>query len=98
MLPSAYVIYEALTSSGWYDNFIDTTDSTMDEPEEFDSEYETSKSYLIYGGIAAFTADAVVLFMILMGGLADAPAPEPEPEDLPPITEDATDSVELSVW
>ena len=83
-----------MTAKGWYDDFIDPSDPFSDTLEEVDPNFADSRNYLLYGGLAAFATDALVLVMMFMGGPADAPAPE----DLPPTTDDATATVELSLW
>lgn len=73
---------------------IDPSDTSFDTVEEVDPKFADSRNYLLYGGLAAFATDALVLVMMFMGGPADAPAPEA----LPPTTDDAAATVELSLW
>ena len=61
---------------------------------ELNPEFKDSKNYILFGGLAAFATNAVVLVMMFMGGPADAPAPE----DLPPTSEDEAATVELGFW
>jgi hypothetical protein len=93
-LTSAFVVAQALTAKGWYDDIIVSTDTDYDTVEEVDTFFADSRNYLLFGGLAAFATDAVVLVMMFMGGPADAPAPEA----LPPTTEDEAATVELSLW
>jgi hypothetical protein len=96
-LASAFVVAQALTAKSWYKDSIDSTDpdyDTLEEVVETDTFFEDSRNYLLFGGLAAFATDAVVLVMMFMGGPADAPAPEA----LPPTTEDEAATVELSLW
>ena len=96
-LTSAYVVSQALSAENWYKDSIDSTDpdyDTLEEVVESDTFFEDSRNYLLFGGLAAFATDAVVLVMMFMGGPADAPAPEA----LPPTTEDEAATVELSLW
>ena len=78
-LTSAYVIAQALTAKGWYDDAVDSTDPDLDTVEEVikaDTFFEDSRNYLLFGGLAAFATDAVVLVMMFMGGPADVPLPK----------------------
>ena len=96
-LTSAFVVAQALTAKGWYKDAVDSTDPDYDTVEEVikaDTFFEDSRNYLLFGGLAAFATDAVVLVMMFMGGPADAPAPEA----LPPTTEDEAATAELSLW
>ena len=96
-LTSAFVVAQALTAKGWYKDAVDSTDPDYDTVEEViksDTFFVDSRNYLLFGGLAAFATDAVVLVMMFMGGPADAPAPEA----LPPTTEDEAATVELSLW
>jgi hypothetical protein len=90
-LTSAYVVSQALAADGWYE---DMDADTLELFEEVNPKYKDSKNYLLYGGLAAFATNAVVLVMMFMGGPADAPAPEA----LAPINEDEAASVELNFW
>jgi hypothetical protein len=92
-LTSAYVVSQALAAEGWYED-MDPALSDIEVFEEYNPEYKDSKNYLLFGGLAAFATNAVVLVMMFMGGPADAPAPEA----LPPTTEDEAATVELSLW
>jgi hypothetical protein len=92
-LTSAFVLVQALLANGWYDDIVDPSDTTLDTAAEVDPYFEDSRNYLLYGGIAAFATDALVLTMMFLA----APTDVPVPEDLPAAeAEDAT--VELSVW
>ena len=92
-LTSAYVVSQALAAEGWYED-IDPKFVDLDTIVDVNPEFEDSKNYLLFGGLAAFATNAVVLVMMFMGGPADAPAPEA----LPPTTEDEAATVELSLW
>ena len=92
-LTSAFVLAQALLANGWYDDFVDSSDPDFDTAAEVDPFFEDSRNYLLYGGIAAFATDALVLTMMFLA----APTDVPVPEDLP-ATEAEDVTVELSVW
>ena len=92
-LSSAFVLAQALTASGWYDEKIDPTDPDMDTLEEVDPKFGKARNYLLLGGLLGFATDVAVLVTLFTGGPADAPEPEPEAP-----TEEEAATVELGLW
>lgn len=77
-LGGAGVLFKALTAAGWYDEWIDETDTTMDTAGELDPTFDKSKNYLLLGGLLSFAASAYAIAMpILSAPAAEAPAEEP---------------------
>lgn len=94
-LTSAFALAQSLLAPGWYDDSIDSTDPDYDTVQEVDPFFSKARNYLLFGSLAAFATDALVLAKLFVLKPADAPPAESEP--LPPA--DETDvPVELSLW
>ncbi len=92
-LTSTFVLVQSFLASGWYDDFIDPTDTDYDTVEEVDTFFVKARNYLLIGGLAGFATDALVLAKLFLL----KPAEAPEPELLPP-TDETSAPVELSLW
>ena len=77
-------MFKALTSAGWYDETL-KTEATGTTIKDVDPNYATSKSYILYGGLAAVVIDAYVIAMSFLGGPPSAPAAEEVPATEAPV-------------
>ena len=74
VLGAAGVVAQSFLTRGWYDKYLDKTDTTRDTAEKLDENFTTSKYYLLFGGLVAVAIDAYVIAMPFLKRPPAAPA------------------------
>lgn len=90
---NAFVSYLALSSGGWYDTLLDSTDPAADTIDEYDPYYAKAKNILLFGSLTTLLVDAYAIAMPLLAG----PPPTPTQDELTPAEEQPAPT-ELEIW
>ena len=97
VLGAAGVVAQSFLTRGWYDKYLDKTDTTRDTAEKLDENFTTSKNYLLFGGLVAVAIDAYVIAMPFLSGPPAAPAEE-VPAEVDPNADANAGTGSLIAW